>query len=128
MTERRYNVLFLRTGNSVCSIIAECVLRREGGVRFEAYSAGSKGEIHPHALDLLRNRNFPVDSLRSRDWEEFAAPVAPSMDFVFTVNAAQETCPAWPGQPMSAGEFPTRPPSRGRKPSDGRLSPTACAC
>ena len=106
MTERRCNALFLCTGNSARSILAECVLRREGGARFEAYSAGSgpKGEIHPYALDLLRNQNFPVDRLRSKGWEEFAAPVAPSMDFVFTVcdNAAKETCPVWPGQPMSA--------------------------
>ena len=96
MTERRY--MFPCTGNSARS--AECVLRREGGARFETYGAGSRGE--PCALDLLGNRNFPVDRLRSRDREEFAAPGAP--DFVFTVcdNAAKETCPVWPEQPMSA--------------------------
>ena len=106
MTERRYTVLFLCTGNSARGIISECVLRRDGGARFEAYGAGSspKGEIHSYALDLLRNQNFPVDRLRSKGWDEFAAPGAPSMDFVFTVcdNAAKETCPVWPGQPMSA--------------------------
>ena len=104
MTEKRYNVLFLCTGNSARSIIAECVLRREGGARFEACSAGSRprDEIHPYALDLLRNQNFPVDRLRSKNREEFAAPGAPSMDFAFTVcdNAATEARPVWPGQPM----------------------------
>lgn len=106
MTERRYTVLFLCTGNSARGIISECVLRRDGGARFEAYGASSspKGEIHSYALDLLRNQNFPVDRLRSKGWDEFAAPGAPSMDFVFTVcdNAAKETCPIWPEQPMSA--------------------------
>ena len=106
MTGRIYNVLFLCTGNSARSIIAECVLAREGAGRFRAFSAGSqpKGEVHPYALDILRLRNYPTSELRSKSWDEFARPDAPKMDFVFTVcdNAAEEVCPIWPGQPMTA--------------------------
>jgi protein-tyrosine-phosphatase len=101
-----YNVLFLCTGNSARSILAESIMNREGKGKFVGYSAGShpKGEVHPFAIDLLKKLNYPTDQLRSKDWAEFAAPGAPEMDFVFTVcdNAANEVCPVWPGQPMSA--------------------------
>lgn len=100
------NVLFLCTGNSARSILAECALNRAGQGRFKAYSAGSQptGTVNPHAIDLLQRHNFPTDGLRSKNWDEFAAPGAPQLDFIFTVcdNAAGETCPIWPGHPMSA--------------------------
>jgi protein-tyrosine-phosphatase len=101
-----FNVLFLCTGNSARSILAESILNREGKGKFVAFSAGSqpKGEVHPFALDLLKKMNYPTDKLRSKSWEEFAQPGAPELDFVFTVcdNAANEVCPVWPGQPMTA--------------------------
>ena len=103
---RSFNVLFLCTGNSARSIVAEAILEREGMGRFAAYSAGSRpaGQVNRHAIDLLRNLNHDVSRYRSKDWNEFAAPDAPRMDFVFTVcdSAAREVCPVWPGQPMSA--------------------------
>lgn len=107
MNESRvFNVLFLCTGNSARSIIAESVLNRLGAGRFKAFSAGSqpKGEIHPFALHLLRRQNYPVEPLRSKNWDEFSAADAPELDFVFTLcdSAAAESCPAWPGQPMTA--------------------------
>ncbi len=103
---RIYNVLFLCTGNSARSIIAEVVLNRIGKERFRAFSAGShpKGEVHPRTLEVLRDFGESVEGLRSKSWDEFAGPGAPSLDFVLTVcsNAAKETCPNWPGQPMTA--------------------------
>lgn len=104
--DRPFNVLFLCTGNSARSIIAEAIINRVGAGKFKGYSAGSlpKGQVHPLAINLLNKLNYETTALRSKSWEEFAAPGAPVMNFVFTVcdNAANEVCPIWPGQPMSA--------------------------
>ena len=106
MTARPFNVLFLCTGNSARSILGEAILNRIGATRFVGLSAGShpKGAVHPVALALLQQLGHPVASLRSKSWDEFGAPGAPPLDFVFTVcdNAAGEVCPYWPGQPVTA--------------------------
>jgi len=103
---RPYNVLFLCTGNSARSIIAEAILNREGRGNFRDFSAGSypKGTVNPHTIRLLQRLNYDTSAMRSKSWEEFAQPGAPQLDFVFTVcdDAADETCPVWPGQPMTA--------------------------
>lgn len=103
---RVYNVLFLCTGNSARSVIAEALLNRLGAGKFKAYSAGSmpRGEVHPETLALLKRLNYDTSAFRSKSWDEFAQPGAPPLDFVFTVcdNAAGEVCPIWPGQPMTA--------------------------
>ncbi len=101
-----YNVLFLCTGNSARSILAEAILNRLGQGRFRAFSAGSqpKGEVHPYSLELLKSLDHDISFARSKNWEEFAEPGAPEMNFVFTVcdNTANEACPVWPGQPVTA--------------------------
>ena len=106
MTERTYNVLFLCTGNSARSIIAEVLLNRIGAGRFHAFSAGSqpRGEVNPLTLKTLRELGEKIDGLRSKSWDEFSTPNAPQLDFIFTVcaNAASEQCPVWPGHPTTA--------------------------
>ncbi|HGO6126478.1 MULTISPECIES: arsenate reductase ArsC [Burkholderia] len=106
MTDKRYNVLFICTGNSARSILSEALMNQLGDGRFVAYSAGShpKGEVNPFAIRELARWHLPTEGYRSKSWDEFAAPGAPELDFVFTVcdKAAGEVCPIWPGQPMTA--------------------------
>jgi arsenate reductase len=106
MSERMYNVLFLCTGNTARSILAEAILRKDGQRHYRAFSAGSqpKGTVNPFAIRVLNSLDYPTGDLRSKSWEEFACPGAPAMDVIFTVcdNAAGESCPVWPGQPMTA--------------------------
>jgi len=106
VAEHPYNVLFLCTGNSARSILAEALINQWGRSKFKGFSAGShpKGQVHPIALELLQRMNFPTEGLRSKSWDEFATRGSPPLDFVFTVcdNAAGEVCPYWPGQPMTA--------------------------
>lgn len=106
MTDRIYNVMFLCTGNTARSIMAEAILRLDGLDHFRAFSAGShpKGEVNPFALKVLESYDYPIAGLRSKSWNEFSSSDLPVMDFVFTVcdNAAAETCPVWPGHPMTA--------------------------
>ena len=106
MPDKIYNVLFLCTGNTARSILAESIMRKDGAGRFQSFSAGSqpKGAVNPFALKVLKAENYPIDGMRSKSWLELASPDAPVMDFVFTVcdSAAGEACPVWPGQPMTA--------------------------
>ncbi len=122
MTQRIYNVLFLCTGNSARSILAEALLNKEGAGRFRAFSAGSfpKGQVHPMSLEVLRSLGFETQGLRSKSWDEFAGPDAPPIDFIFTVcdDAAGETCPIWTGHPMTAHwgiEDPARVEGEGQR-------------
>ena len=125
-SDRIFNVLFLCTHNSARSVIAESILNRSGKGKFRAFSAGShpRGKVHPYAADLLRILRFDVSGLRSKSWDEFAAPDAPRMDFVFTVcdDAAKEVCPTWPGQPMTAHWGVPDPSSAEGKEAEKRIA------
>lgn len=125
MNQRPYNVLFLCTGNSARSILAEVLLKRWGAGKFEAYSAGShpKGEVNPLTLQFLRDLKLPTEGLRSKSWDEFARPGASPLDFVFTVcdQAAGEVCPIWPGQPITA-HWGVQDPATVEGPDEAKLA------
>src|ERR1700678_2215546 len=129
MSDYPFNVLFLCTGNSARSIMAESILRKDGAGRFNAFSAGShpKRRVNPFALEVLESFDYPTEGLRSKGWEEFAAPGAREMDFVFTVcnNAAGEACPFWPGQPMT-GHWGIEDPAAVEGPISRRKRPSSC--
>ena len=126
LSDRIFNVLFLCTHNSARSVLAESILNRSGKDKFRAFSAGShpRGQIHPYAIDLLKNLGYDVTGLRSKSWDEFAVPEAQRMDFVFTVcdDAAREVCPMWPGQPMTAHWGVPDPSSVEGKEAEKRLA------
>jgi protein-tyrosine-phosphatase len=128
MTDQSHplNVLFLCTGNSARSIIAEAIMNREGRSRIQAFSAGShpKGEVNPRTLDLLKSLHYPVERFRSKSWDEFAGPEGPKLDFVFTVcdDAAAEVCPIWPGQPTTAHWGMPDPAAAGGSPAEIALA------
>ena len=128
-----YNVLFLCTGNSARSVMAEAILNRVGAGKFRAYSAGShpKGQVHPETIRLLQSLGYDTSGFRSKSWSEFADPGAPQLNFVFTVcdNAAGEACPLWPGQPMTAhwGPIRQRPKARPPKWRSPSRKPTGCS-
>ena len=128
MSERPFNVLFLCTGNSARSVLAEGILRKDGASRFNAFSADShpKGKINPFALKVLEAYGYPADGYKSKSWDEFAAPGAPVMDFVFTVcdSAAGEACPIWPGQPMTA-HWASKTPLRSREATLRKSEPSS---
>jgi len=133
MTDKLFSVLFLCTGNSARSILAEAILNRLGAGKFKAFSAGSqpKGKVHPFALDLLTKMNYAIADLRSKSWDEIPGPGGAPLDFVFTLcdSAATEVCPIWPGQPMTA-HWGLPDPAAGSeaKPSGVLPSPTRIGC
>jgi len=131
MTDRPFNVLFLCTGNSARSIMAEAILSKLGAGKFHTYSAGSqpKGQVHPETIRLLQNLDYDTSGFRSKSWAEFAKPGAPALDFVFTVcdNAAGETCPIWPGQPMTAHWGIPDPAAAEGSPAEGSPAEVALA-